>query len=88
MIKFTRPANLNGEQLMAELKAAGVKPKDYPLLDSENDLWLDIDKKDESKAATVIASHNGSTEQREPSIEQKLASVGINIDDLKALLGV
>jgi hypothetical protein len=69
MIKFTKPENLDGAKLIEELLAAGIKsiPKDRstfngyapPLLDGNNDLWLAIDSKDESKAAMVVAAHTG-----------------------------
>ena len=69
MIKFTKPENLDGAKLIDELLAAGIKsiakdksvPNGYapPMLDGNGDLWLDIDAKDEAKAATVIAAHIG-----------------------------
>ena len=69
MIKFTKPENLDGAKLIEELLAAGIKSisKDRstfngyapPMLDGNGDLWLDIDAKDESKAAAVVAAHIG-----------------------------
>jgi hypothetical protein len=88
MIKFTKPANLNGAELLNELKAAGVTINDYPTLDGNNELWLPIAAKDEEKAQTVVGAHNGSTAQKEPTIDEKLASVGLSIDSLKAALGI
>ena len=61
MIKFNSPTNLNGSQLLTELNDANVKITKPPFLDGNNDLWLDIDAKDEVKAKTIINAHNGIT---------------------------
>jgi hypothetical protein len=88
MIKFNKPNQLNGTQLIAELKAIGVivNEKTSPLLDGNGDFWLDIPAKDETKAKPIVDAHNGTTVAPEPTITQKLASVGLTIDDLKAVL--
>ena len=88
MIKFDKPANLNGSELIAELKAAGVKITEAPELDGNGDLWLDITSKDQAKAEPVVAAHNGTTIAPEPSVADKLASVGLNVEDLKVALGL
>ena len=69
MIKFTKPENLDGTKLTNELIAAGIKILSNnratetgfaaPMLDGNGDLWLDIDAKDETKAAEVVANHQG-----------------------------
>jgi hypothetical protein len=64
MIKFNRPQSLDGALLIEQLKAAGVKvkPDSYgitaPFIDGAGDLFLDIDAKDQAKAAEVIANHS------------------------------
>ena len=58
MIKFDKPINLNGKELVDELNAAGVTIKDRPLDDGFN-LWLDIASKDQSKAKGIVDLHNG-----------------------------
>lgn len=91
MIKFTRPINLNGTELRQELNSAGIAISDEPFavsLDGDNNLLLDIDSKDEAKAKSIVAAHNGTTIAPEPTVEQKLASVGLNLDDLKTALGL
>ena len=91
MIKFNKPANLNGSQLLDELAAIGVvldKLEQAPLLDGNGDFWLDVKPADESKAAAVVAAHNGTTVAPEPTIEDKLSSVGLSLPDLKAALGL
>ena len=91
MIKFNKPTNLNGAELLDELAEVGIvldKRKQAPLVDGNDDFWLDINPKDEAKAAAVVAAHNGTTVAPEPTIEQKLASVGLSLDELKsAILG-
>ena len=88
MQTFNRPVNLNGAELLAELNAAGVAITERPFIDGNGDLWLDVASKDKSKAQAVVAAHNGTTVAPEPTIEQKLASVGLNLEDLKAALGL
>lgn len=87
MIKFEKPKNLNGAELSAELLKTGIELKQSPLVDGNDALWLDIKSVDELKAATVVAAHNGTTVAPEPTIETKLASVGLSLDELKAALG-
>ena len=88
MIKFTKPNNLNGAELIEEFQANGVATTGVPVVDGNNDLWLDIAKKDQTKAQVVVDAHNGTTIAPKPTIEQKLASVGLSIDDLKTALNL
>ena len=91
MIKFNKPTNLNGSELLAELAALGIILDDKtqaPVIDGNGDFWLDIKKADEAKAEAVVEAHNGTTVAAEPTIEDKLASVGLNITDLKSALGL
>ena len=89
MIKFQKPNNLNGEQLLDELAAVGIvldKLTQPPMIDGNGDFWLRIEAKDESAAAAVVAAHNGTTVAPEPTIADKLASVGLSLDELKAAI--
>ena len=88
MIKFTKPENLNGAELLTELNAGGVVITKPPSIDGNNNLWLDIAEANKAKAAPIVAAHNGTTVAPEPTIEQKLASVGLSIGDLKTALGL
>jgi hypothetical protein len=91
MIKFDKPVNLNGAELIDELAAVGIvldKFKQAPLIDGNGDFWLDIKQADKAKAEAVIAAHNGTTVAPQPTIEDKLASVGLSLPDLKAALGL
>jgi len=91
MIKFNRPTNLNGGELREQLNAAGVKISDDPSSvkeDAEGNLWLDIANKDESKAKSVVAAHDGTIIAPEPTVADKLANAGLNFEDLKAALGL
>jgi Ser/Thr protein kinase RdoA (MazF antagonist) len=88
MIKFDKPINLNGEELLNELAANGVACNKPPFIDGEDNLWLDIKQADEPNATAVVAAHNGTTVSPEPTIEDKLASVGLSLPDLKAALGI
>lgn len=99
MITFPKPVNLNGAELIDELLAAGVriadsdlpkrhKNKKPPYDNLDGTISLDINPADEAKAAAVIAAHDGNTIPTEATIEEKLASAGVNLDDLKAALGL
>lgn len=86
MIQFNKPVNLNGSQLLDELNAAGVIITEPPVLDGNNILWLQINSNDTNKATEIVSAHNGTDEIRVQTIEEKLASVGLSIQELKAAL--
>lgn len=91
MIKFNKPANLNGTELLDELESVGVildRNTQLPLVDGNGDLWLAIKSTDKSKVQAVVDAHNGNVAPKEPTIAEKLASVGLTIDDLKVALGL
>jgi hypothetical protein len=68
MISFTKPTNLDGAKLIDELVAAGVSiigidpiahlGKTAPSVIGD-ELLLDIAEADKTKAAAVVAAHNG-----------------------------
>jgi len=88
MIQFTKPKNLNGAELLAELNAGSVSISQTPLVDAENVLWLDIAAADEAKAKLLVAAHNGTIAVPEQTLDDKLAAVGVTLNDLKAALGL
>jgi hypothetical protein len=87
MIQFTKPTNLNGAELLAELNAGGVAMTQWPELDGLGILWLDIAEADQAKATPIVAAHNGTIIAPEPTIADKLASVGLSIEELRTALG-
>jgi hypothetical protein len=88
MIKFIEPKNLNGVELVAELKAAGITVNFPPLIDGNNDFYLDIIESDKVKAESIIAAHSGTIIALKPTIADKLAYAGISLDELKVALGL
>jgi hypothetical protein len=91
VIEFPKPINLNGAELLDELAAIGIVLHKYhqaPLIDGEGRFWLDVEEKDKDKVFEIVAAHNGNTVAPEPTVEEKLASVGLNLNDLKAALGL
>ena len=89
MASFTKPTSLNGTQLREELRSAGVTISDdiNAILDSSDGfIHLDIKNADETKAAAVVASHVGVDSVIELSLDEKLASVGISLAEIKAAL--
>jgi flavin reductase (DIM6/NTAB) family NADH-FMN oxidoreductase RutF len=89
MISFDKPLNFEGTQFCDELEAAGVaiNRDTSPLIDGNGVFWLDIASKDTQKAQDVLNNHIPKPKP-EPSIAEKLASVGLTIDDLKSALGI
>jgi hypothetical protein len=90
MEKYTKPENLNGSELRAELRASGVLISDdfEAVRLIEDSLFLDIAKKDHAKALAVVEAHNGTLIGPEPTIEEKLANIGLNVAELKSALGI
>ena len=90
MISFTKPVNLNGIELRQELNAGGVTISDSPdvmVVDGNGNLLLDILESDTTKATPIVATHNGTIVAAEPTVADKLASVGLSIEELKSALG-
>jgi hypothetical protein len=87
MIQFTKPTNLNGTELLSELNAAGISIVNPPMIDGDGNFWLDVSKNDEAKTQQIVAAHNGTIIAPEPTIANKLASVGLSVEELKAALG-
>jgi hypothetical protein len=91
MIKFNKPEQLNGEQLIQELKAIGVivNDKTSPLIDGNGDFWLDIDVKDEIKTKQIVEVHVGiDTKLNKIAAKETLLNkLGITADEAKLLLG-
>jgi hypothetical protein len=88
MIKFDKPENLNGLELINELNADGVFIEKPPFIDGNGDFWLDINPADEVKATPVVAAHNGTTVAPEPTAADKLAASGLTVEELKEVLGL
>ena len=79
-------------QLRQELKDASITIDDEPssvFIDGNGDFWLNIAKKDEAKAKSVVDAHIGVDQT--PIIEAKrqalLDRLGITADEAKLLLG-
>jgi hypothetical protein len=91
MIKFNKPDQLNGTELVAELKSIGVivNDKTSPLIDGNGDFWLDIPAKDEAKTKPIVAAHNGTTVALDKSAAKSaiLNRIGLTADELQVLLG-
>jgi hypothetical protein len=85
MAIFTKPENLNGAELKQELAIVGIVVES--IKDNlDGTITFDTDK--ENLAKPIVDAHNGTVIPAEPTIDQKLASVGLSIDDLKAALGI
>jgi hypothetical protein len=83
--QFEIPSQLNGKQLTEELKAVGVEIEYMPNIE-EGFLILHIKTGDVAQAQTVVDNHIAVF--TEPTIAEKLAFVGISMDELKLALGL
>lgn len=88
MIKFNKPENLNGTELLNELNAANVLISNPPEVDGNGDLWLDIAQKDETKATAIVDAHNGTmiAPDKEAARAALLDKLGITADEAQLLL--
>lgn len=82
---FSKPVNLNGAELIEELAEVGIIVE---VIVDFADGNIGFETNDEKKASQIVAAHNGTIVAPEPTIEQKLVSVGLNVNDLKAALGL
>lgn len=84
-MNFTKPESLNGAQLKTELKAQGI---DVLVIEDDGlgSISFEVSKAKEGLAASIVAAHVGV--DKEPTIAEKLESVGLSLDDLKAALGL
>jgi hypothetical protein len=89
MLQFTKPTELNGEQLIAELNDAGIKTNRIPLVDGNDNLWLDVAEKDKSKAETIVNAHVGidASITKATAKAVLLERLGITEDEARLLLG-
>lgn len=85
MKTFPKPKNLNGAELKAQLAEVGIIVTD--IVDFA-DGTIGFETDNESAALLVVKGHNGNTIPTEPTVADKLASVGLNLDDLKEALGL
>ena len=88
MISFTKPTNLNGTELLAELNAGSVSITESPRIDGDGLFWLEIAEADKAKATSIVAAHNGTTVEPDNSAAKAalLAKLGITADEAKLLL--
>lgn len=85
MKTFPKPENLNGAELLDELKKAGiVTDRIYDF--SNGNIGFEAD--DETKAAAIVKAHNGTTVERELTVEEKLIKAGLSVSELKTALGL
>ena len=82
---FDKPVNLNGTELKEELKFKGIIVE--TIYDFANGK-IGFETDNEVEAAKVVSAHNGTIIPAEPTIEDKLSSVGLTVEDLKTALGL
>lgn len=99
-MKCPKPENLNVNELVDEFASEGITVKGAEffngkivrdnrfLINEDGFLHFELETGDEKKAAEIVANHNGTVVFIQSTIEEKLASVGLNLDDLKAALGL
>lgn len=85
MATFNKPKNLNGAELLDELKYVNL---DVKLIKDNSNGTISFEVDDEELAAEIVANHNGTVIAPEKTVAEKLESVGLNLDDLKVALGL
>jgi hypothetical protein len=83
-LEFEIPSQLNGKQLTEELKTVGVEIEYMPKIE-EGFLILHIKTGDVAQAQTVVDNHIAVF--TEPTIADKLAAVGLTVEELREALG-
>ena len=89
MIKFNKPENLNGTELLNELNAAGIKITEPPSIDGNGEMWLDILEKDQATAAPIVAAHNGTIIAPDKTAARQaiLDRLGLTTEEARILQG-
>ena len=88
MIKFNNINFTDGKQLLEDLAQVGIfldinlQP---PLIDGEGFLCLDVQESQRETVQSVLNAHNPRPIP-EPTIADKLASVGLDFEELKAAI--
>ena len=72
-------------QIVKALKDLGAKEYTLSGDDIENIVWLTDEQYTKAQIEAAIANP---LPEPEPTVEEKLASVGLSIDDLKSVLGL
>lgn len=80
----------NGTKFRAELKNLNIDlPDDKDAISiSDGSLILKLDEKYRKTVEQALSNHDGTDITVELGINEKLASVGLNLDDLKVALGL
>lgn len=87
MIKLkTYPQFINDKQLTEELQVAGITINPVtPYIDSDKNLVIDVIEGDADIVKSIVSAHKRQPKP-EPTIADKLASVGLSLDELKAAI--
>jgi hypothetical protein len=83
-IEFNK--KINGDLLVQELATAGIVTE-VVVYDGNKIQLNGVEENQRLLCESIISAHNPPAPQ-EPTLEEKLASVGLNLDDLKAALGL
>ena len=86
MITIPFKKNINGDLLTQELAAAGLIT-DVVVMPGELLELNGLKEADTAKATEILAAHIAPT-PTEPTLNAKLASVGLSVADLKEALGL
>ena len=88
MITFDKPKNLNGTQLIKELRAANITITDDPEIDGNGNFRLAVSQADKEATAAIVAAHNGQETFINNALAKAalLAKLGITEDEARLLL--
>lgn len=86
MIKFNKPTNLNGAELLQELNDAKIAVNSPLVIDGNGDFWIDVLETDKTETQKIINAHNGTINPPLPTLESRLRQIGLSIDDIKSAI--
>jgi hypothetical protein len=90
MLRLNKPAEVNGIQLVNELRAEGIEIADAlkgSIGIEGNKLLVYVNEQHLEKVTEIVNAHIAQPTP-EPTIEDKLSSVGLSLPNLKAALGL
>jgi hypothetical protein len=84
-MEFIKPERFNGATFQKECDLAGISIISF-FDNGEGVLIVEADSKTEKKIVDILANHDGS--DTSPTTLEKLELAGIDIDELRAALGL
>lgn len=86
-MEFIKPRNLDGNLLEIELKDIGISLPPRSITVIGDFLYLDVDE-DQKELVQQILDNHVPKPRPEPTVAEKLQSMGLSLEDLKSAFGL